>query len=76
MGVENGELLRLAAARFDIFVTADQNLQYQRNLAALPLTVAILVAHSNKLELLQAPARELLSRIEAITPRNLVRCAG
>jgi predicted nuclease of predicted toxin-antitoxin system len=29
-GIENGELLRLAAARFDIFVTADQNLQYQQ----------------------------------------------
>jgi uncharacterized protein DUF5615 len=24
-GVENGELLRLAATRFDVFVTADQN---------------------------------------------------
>jgi len=34
-GVKNGELLTLAAERFDVFVTADQNLQYQQNLAAL-----------------------------------------
>ena len=32
-GVRNGELLRRAAESFDVFVTADQNLQYQQNLA-------------------------------------------
>jgi predicted nuclease of predicted toxin-antitoxin system len=43
-GLENGELLRLAASRFDLFVTADQNLQYQQNLSSLPLSVAVLAA--------------------------------
>ena len=75
-GVENGELLRLAATRFDIFVTADQNLQYQQNLSALPITVAILVAPNNKLESLRAPAAELLARIESLPPRSLVQCGG
>src|SRR5438067_8435215 len=75
-GVENGELLRLAATRFDIFVTADQNLQFQQNLSALPITVAILVARNNKLESLQAPAADLLSRLNTIAPRSLVRCGG
>lgn len=28
----NSELLRLAASLFDVFITADQNLQYQQNL--------------------------------------------
>lgn len=37
-GISNGELLELAAARFDAFVTADQKVQYQQNLAALPAT--------------------------------------
>ena len=37
-GIENGELPRLAATRFDIFVTADQNLQFQQNVSALPIT--------------------------------------
>jgi predicted nuclease of predicted toxin-antitoxin system len=30
---KNGELMRLARDRFDVFLTADQNLQYQQNLA-------------------------------------------
>jgi len=75
-GVENGELLRLAATRFDMFITADQNLQFQQNLSALPITVAVLVARNNKLESLLAPAADLLSRLDSIAPRSLVRCGA
>ena|SRR5205823_5556122 len=75
-GVENGELLRLAATRFDVFVTADQNLQFQQNLSALPITVAVLIAPNNKLDSLRQPAAELLSRIESLSPRSFVRCGG
>ena len=32
--LENGELLRAAAGSFDVFLTADQNLEYQQNLRA------------------------------------------
>ena len=31
-GVENGELLKLAATEFDIFLTVDQNLSFQQDL--------------------------------------------
>ena len=30
-GIKNGELLRLAQAQFDVFVTVDQNLSFQQN---------------------------------------------
>ena len=30
-GIKNGRLLRLAENQFDVFLTADQNLQYQQN---------------------------------------------
>jgi hypothetical protein len=30
----NGELLAPAAGQFDLFITTDQNLQYQQNLTA------------------------------------------
>ena len=43
-GLENGELLQVAAGRFDAFLTADQNTEYQQNLNALPLAVVVLVA--------------------------------
>jgi hypothetical protein len=48
-GVKNGKLLTLAAARFDVFITADQNLQYQQNIATLPLAFIVLAAHDNRL---------------------------
>ena len=42
-GVENGELLSRAAAHgFDALITKDANLQYQQNLAAVPLAVVLL----------------------------------
>jgi hypothetical protein len=45
-GIRNGELLRRAEARFDVLVTADQNLRYQQNLSGR--TLAILVLPSNQ----------------------------
>src|SRR5437763_14593581 len=75
-GVENGELLQLAATRFDVFVTADQNLQYQQNLSALPITVAVLVALDNRLESLRPAATELLARLGSLPTRSFLRCGG
>ena len=50
-GMQNGELLRRATeAGFDIFVTGDQNLEYQQNLARSPLRVVVLAAPTNALE--------------------------
>ena len=42
--LKNGELLRRAVHHFDVFVTADQNLQYQQNIKNLPIAVAVLGA--------------------------------
>ena len=71
--VENGELLRRAAGQFDVFVTADQNLQFQQNLGALPLTVITLVARTNKLEDLRPLVPELLKRLATLQGRTFVR---
>ena len=50
-GLGNGELLRRAAtAGFEVFVTADQNLQFQQNLAHSSLRVLVFAARSNALE--------------------------
>jgi hypothetical protein len=45
-GLKNGELLTLAERQFDVFITADQQLRYQQNLAGRRL--AILVLPSNQ----------------------------
>lgn len=49
-GLKNGDLLAQATQEFDVFLTADQNLEYRQNLAALSMAVVVLVAPSNRLE--------------------------
>jgi hypothetical protein len=72
-GVENGELLRLAAGHFDVFITADRNLEHQQNLRTLPLSVVVLVAPTNRLESLAPLVPELLQRLKALPSRRLLR---
>jgi hypothetical protein len=71
--VENGELLRLAAKQFDAFITADQNLQFQQNLGALPLAVVVLAARTNRIEDLRPLVPELLSKLEALPTKTFLR---
>ncbi|MCX7178992.1 MAG: hypothetical protein NTX56_09550, partial [Proteobacteria bacterium] len=75
-GVKNGRLLALAAGQFDVFVTADQNLQYQQNLAALPLSVVVLMANNNRLPTLLPLVPELLVTLENLPPNSLVQIGG
>jgi predicted nuclease of predicted toxin-antitoxin system len=49
-GKQNGELLRLASADFDVFVTLDQNLEFQQNLGLAGLAVVILESGSSRFE--------------------------
>ncbi len=46
-GIKNGELLRLAEAEIDLFVTADQGIRYQQSLAGRK--IAILELSTNDL---------------------------
>ena|SRR5947207_1162738 len=50
---ENGQLLALAASAFDVFITADQKLSYQQNVAKLDIAVIVLVARRTKIEFLR-----------------------
>jgi predicted nuclease of predicted toxin-antitoxin system len=72
-GVKNGELLVRAAAQFDVFITADQNLRYQQNLSALPFAVAVLVAKSNRIETLRPLIPKLLTSLATLPARTLVQ---
>lgn len=70
-GIENGELLRLAEGKFDLFITADQNLRYQQNLAGR--SIAILELSTNKLRRIQAAAGLIQSAIAGIRPAEYRR---
>ena len=68
-----GTLLTRARGEFDLLLTADQNLQYQQNLSALPISVVVLVAPTNKLEDLRPLVPELLQRLETLSGNTLIR---
>jgi predicted nuclease of predicted toxin-antitoxin system len=72
-GLKNGELLRRAAASFDVLLTADQNLEHQQNLNRLPIAVIVLVARSNRIEQLQPLLVRLPDVLASLRPRTLVR---
>jgi len=63
--IRNGELLALAAAQFDIFVTVDRNLSFQQNASDLRLAVIVLHARTNRLADLKPLVPRLLNAIES-----------
>jgi len=54
-GVKNGELLRRAAAEFDLLITVDRNLEYQQSFEGLSLAVIVVHASSNDITILRRP---------------------
>ena len=76
-GLGNGELLRRAAAeRFEVFLTADQNLEFQQNLVRSPLRVIVLVAPSSALEDLLPLVPSILRSIPDARPGEIQRVHG
>lgn len=71
--LSNGDLLREAADRFDALLTADQNIEFQRNLHDLPIAVMVLIAQSNRLESLAPLVPQLLEILQTLQPKKLVR---
>jgi predicted nuclease of predicted toxin-antitoxin system len=72
-GVKNGNLLALAEAEFDIFLTVDQNLKFQQNLKAIRIGVILLVARNNRLRTLLPLAADLRKTLENIKAGDFVR---
>jgi hypothetical protein len=72
-GSRNGPLLELPARDFDLLLTADQNLEHQQNVRALPIAVAVLVAESNRMESLRPLVPELLRVLPTLRRGELIR---
>ena len=60
-GIKNGELLRLAELEFDLFITTDQNIRYQQNLAGH--RIPILELSTNNIRQLRAAASLIQSAV-------------
>ena len=67
-GIKNGELLRLAETDFDLFITSDQNIRYQQNLAGRK--IAVLELSTNDIERIEAAASLIQDAVEKIEPEQ------
>ena len=67
-GVKNGELLRLAAAEFDLLITVDRNLEYQQNFEGLSLAVIVVHTSSNDITVLRPLMPAVLAAVAQTRP--------
>ena len=72
-GLKNGELLKLAKANFDVFLTMDQNLSFQQNLKRFDIGIVLMVARNNRLKTLLPLMPEVLVAIDQTKAGQLVR---
>ena len=69
--IKNGELLALAAREFDGLLTADKGMEYQQNLATLPMSILIVLGRSNRIEDLARAVPAILAALAQLSPRVL-----
>jgi predicted nuclease of predicted toxin-antitoxin system len=73
-GLKNGDLLIAAeAAKFDVFLTLDQGIEYQQNLTGRSIGIIIFRTKSNRLKDLLSHVPTCLAHIESIQPGQIVR---
>src|SRR5712691_1520875 len=67
-GIRNGDLLQRAEAEFDLFITSDQNIRYQQNLAGRH--IAILELSTNDLRRIEAAPSLIENAINELQPNE------
>ena len=73
-GTKNGLLLRnAAAAGFDAMITMDSGINYQQNLATLPLAIVVLEALSNDVDDLRPLLPKLNAQLPTLTKNSVTR---
>ena len=70
-GEKNGDLLRLAAAEFDAFVTMDRNLPHQQNLSDVDLAVVVILGRSNRRQDIEPAMPQVNQILRVIKAREL-----
>ena len=71
-GIENGDLLRLAAPQFDVFLTVDKSLYHQQNIGAVSIGVVTLRARRNDLQALLPLMPTVRNVLLEVTPGSVV----
>ena len=63
-GIKDGELLALATAEFDVFITVDRNMSFQQNIPQFDIAVVVLQSPSNRLAGLKPLAPKILAILD------------
>jgi len=71
-GLTNGKLLAAAAGKYDVFVTVDQNLQYQQNLGTFLIGIVVLKAPRSTYPMLAPLMPKVLGILQAIQNGQIV----
>ena len=72
-GKKNGELLKFAESKFGVFITADQNLQYQLNLIRSKIPVIVLAAKTNRYDDLRPLVPKILNTFGSLKSKGIIR---
>ena len=73
-GIENGELLELAARNgFDAVVTKDNGMPYEQNIATIPCALVVLQAPSNALVDIEPLVPRILAQLQTLAPKSVLR---
>jgi predicted nuclease of predicted toxin-antitoxin system len=74
--LSNGDLLERASGRFDVILTADQNLEHQQNLRRFNIAVVVLVAVNNRIESLRPLVPSVEKVLKEIKAGTLTRVSA
>ena len=71
-GKKNGELLSLAEKNFDVFITVDQNLQYQQKLAKYKIAVILISPPDTKFQTLKRSLPQIREALKVIEEKRFI----
>lgn len=70
---QNGELLRLAEAEFDVFLTVDRNLSFQQDVAQLNIAVVVMLSQGNRYSDLRALVPGVLTALNSVAAGQIAK---
>lgn len=71
-GLKNGDLLEAASVHFDVFVTVDQNLQFQQNLTKFNIAILVLKRRRITYPFLKPLMPTALEKLATIEPGEII----
>ena len=72
-GLENGQLLRAAAGKYDVLITVDRNLPFQQNIDSLQIAILILSSTGITYADLKPLIPKILIQLSSTQPGQIYR---